>query len=613
MLSRPWLTLLAGAALAAGTLAAPPTGLRGPNGLAVSADGAKVFVTEDLGRRLTIFDTASDKVAAEVPLPAAPSGLVLTPDGSRVFVTCPLARLVCSIDPAAGKLMGTIGVGYGATAPVVTADGAILAVCNQFDETVTLLDAHNGKLKATVKVTHFPAAAAASRDGKLFVANLLPVGPANANVVAAKVDVIDLAAAKLLTTIDLPDGSGSLRGVAVSPDDQTVYVSHQLARYHQPTTQLERGWMNTNALTLIDVKSVKRINTVLLDDVDRGAANPWAVACAGTNVVVTHAGTHEVSVIDAAGLGKLLDAAARHQKSNTADDGGEGAPTADEVPDDLTFVRTVRKRVALGGLNGPRALAVRGNTAWVAGYFSDDLASVALDTRAVKAHPLGPAATLTAERRGELKFCDARLCFQQWQSCLTCHPETRADGFNWDLLNDGIGNPKNTKSMVLAMRQSPVMSLGVRANAMGAIRAGFRFIEFAVRPDEDSVDIEHYFDSLQTVPSPHLVNGRLNEAAQRGKKIFENPKVGCTNCHNGPMFSDQKGYDLGLATGIDKGRPFTTAPLLEVWRTGPYLFDGRSAAILDVLTKDNPQDRHGHTSHLKPQELNDLAEYVLSL
>ena len=28
-------------------------------------------------------------------------------------------------------------------------------------------------------------------------------------------------------------------------------------------------------------------------------------------------------------------------------------------------------------------------------------------------------------------------------SCATCHPDGRSDGLNWDLLNDGIGNPKN--------------------------------------------------------------------------------------------------------------------------------------------------------------------------
>ena len=42
---------------------------------------------------------------------------------------------------------------------------------------------------------------------------------------------------------------------------------------------------------------------------------------------------------------------------------------------------------------------------------------------------------------------------------------------NWDLLNDGVGNPKNTRSLLLAHKTPPAMFLGVRANAEAAVRA----------------------------------------------------------------------------------------------------------------------------------------------
>jgi hypothetical protein len=42
------------------------------------------------------------------------------------------------------------------------------------------------------------------------------------------------------------------------------------------------------------------LNTVLLDEPGCGAANPWAIGWTedSQTLVVTHAGTHEVSVID---------------------------------------------------------------------------------------------------------------------------------------------------------------------------------------------------------------------------------------------------------------------------------------------------------------------------
>jgi hypothetical protein len=74
-------------------------------------------------------------------------------------------------------------------------------------------------------------------------------------------------------------------------------------------------------------------------------------------------------------------------------------------------------------------------------------------------------------RKGEFYFHDAGICYQGWQSCASCHPgDARANGLNWDLLNDGIGNPKNTKSLLLTYQTPPAMWLGVRETAETADR-----------------------------------------------------------------------------------------------------------------------------------------------
>jgi hypothetical protein len=52
---------------------------------------------------------------------------------------------------------------------------------------------------------------------------------------------------------------------------------------------------------------------------------------------------------------------------------------------------------------------------------------------------------------------------------------------------------------------------------------------------------------------------------------------------------------------------------VEIWRTAPYLHDGRAATIGDMLTTFNAGDKHGKTSGLTPEEIADLAEYILSL
>ena len=51
--------------------------------------------------------------------------------------------------------------------------------------------------------------------------------------------------------------------------------------------------MNCNALTILDMKNLCVLGTVLLDQTCRGAPNPWAVEWSfdGKKIAVSHAGT----------------------------------------------------------------------------------------------------------------------------------------------------------------------------------------------------------------------------------------------------------------------------------------------------------------------------------
>jgi cytochrome c peroxidase len=225
--------------------------------------------------------------------------------------------------------------------------------------------------------------------------------------------------------------------------------------------------------------------------------------------------------------------------------------------------------------------------------------------------PLGDPPVLTELRRGQLLFEDATLCYQHWQSCASCHPDARADGLNWDLLNDGPGNPKNTKSMLLSHATPPSMALGVRATAEIAVRAGFVHILFNEPPEEDSAAIDAYLKSLRPVPSPFLVDGQLSELAERGRELFHSDRVACHRCHPAPLYTDFRAYDVGTRTPYDRISRFDTPTLVEAWRTAPYLHDGRYTTVRDLLI----EGRHGIRSsqNLSDEEIDALVEFVLSL
>jgi DNA-binding beta-propeller fold protein YncE len=614
--------LLGGAACSRGPVKTAPLSIEGlplgevypyrsPVELVVSADGAVAFVIEHTGMSVDTVNARTGELLRSTPLAAAPSGLALDAERGRLYVTRGQAGgAVDVIDTESGRILQSLPAGHTPVAPVLSADGRTLYIGRRFEHRVEAIDAATGAVAATVSVAREPIAAALTPDGALLVvAQHLPAQAATAAVVAAQVDLFTVPDLERAATMTLPSGSTGVRTVCISPDGAHAYVTHTLGRFSVPTTQLERGWMNTSALSILDLAGRKWLTTVLLDDVDQGAANPWGVACTadGATLLVTHSGTHELSIIDRAAL---------HERIGVVAGGGRAggfSASLDDIPNDLSFLVGLRRRVRLPG-NGPRGVAPAGGAALVAQYFSDSLARVELGGEgapAVTSLPLGTPVEPNIVRRGEIAFFDAAHCFQQWQSCASCHPDVRADGLNWDLLNDGLGNPKNNRTLLYTHFTPPVMITGIRESAEVAVRAGFRFIQFVQVSEEVAAAVDEYLKVLQPAPSPRLVNGALSAAARRGREAFRQAR--CDTCHSGAYYTDGLKHDVG--TGPDELgiRLFVTPPLTEVWRTAPYLYDGRAATMREVVTQHNADDRHGVTSTLAPAQIDDLVEYVLSL
>jgi YVTN family beta-propeller protein len=584
-------------------------GYIGPDAIVASRDGKTLYVTCKDSREIAVVEAALRNVVRKISLPAEPTGIALSPDDKSLYVTCIGEKnAVCEIEVATSKITSTMSGGIAAIGPVVSADGKRLYVCNRFENAVVAIDLNGRETAASVPVPREPCSAALTPDGKLlFAADLIPHESADKSDIAAVVSAIDTAD-RSTTVIRLPNGSIDVRGLCVSADGNYVFVPHIAARYQLPTTIADRGWINANALGILDVRAKKLLNTVLLDDVFRGAATPWNVAATpdGKWICITHAGTHELSVIDARGMFDKLAKLGDLEKS----------PAASAAMNDLTFLCGLRHRVPLEGY-GPHGLAVVGESVYIAEYYSDSLAVVDLRTTPPKLTArirLGPEPAFEIRRLGEVLFNDATICHQHWQSCASCHPDGRTDGLNWDLPNDGLGNPKKARSLVGSFDRGPVMAMGVRGSAKEAVRAGLTHVLFSSLPEEGALAIDEYLRSLKPDPSPHLVEGKLSPAAERGKKIFNDERIGCARCHSGPNFTDKKTHDIGSVGRFDKPSDrFQTPTLLELWRTAPYLHDGRCGTVKEIFTENNHGLSRGEANRLSDKEIDDLVEYLLSL
>lgn len=640
------------AAGAGNAIAAAPL-YRSPIDVAFSPDGALVAVCDHTAGKLVLLDAGTKTVKQNVDLKGNPTGVAWSPDCANVYVSERGAATVAEIRVANARVARRFTVGRYPEGLALAGNRLLAADGGQ--GCVSIVDLSTGAEVGRVDcVTHCRQIAVTPDGAMAVVGNLIPFGDARNAGMAAAVTLIDVAGAKKIADIALPAGSINVRGVAVSPDGKWAYVVHSVGRFTLPTTQLERGWVMTHGMSIIDLTAKAHYATVLMDSLQQGAADPWGirVSADGGAAWITLAGVHQVASLDLATLHALLDGKAPRKTLDAlprnsvwhaiAKDPSKRALLANDLAALYTCGAIRRSDIKA---QGPRGLTVApdGKTLAVASYFSGDVVFLDAATLTLSGSvTLGVQPLATPERLGERYYYDAKHSFQNWLSCASCHPETRADGLNWDLLNDGIGNPKNTKSHVFSAQTPPVMISGVRPDMETAAEKGFMFAHFKVASPEVMDSVRAYLRAFRPDPSPYLdfrngeemdckvchvdgrsgkkrpdghrsIEGSLTRGAKRGMALFYDKAVGCATCHSGPLFTNMKMYDTGTRHELDRRDDWDTPTLHELWRSAPYLHDGSAPTMMDVLTTHNKGDKHGKTSHLSEEKKKDLAEFLNSL
>lgn len=129
-------------------------------------------------------------------------------------------------------------------------------------------------------------------------------------------------------------------------------------------------------------------------------------------------------------------------------------------------------------------------------------------------------------------------------------------------------------------------------------------------------------------------SGALNALEKTGLQLFRG-KAGCSACHIGPSFTDERFHNTGVAwrdgrlvdegrggvTGNEKDRgAFKTPTLREVARTAPYMHDGSFATLEDVVRfysdggRRNPNlDPQIQPKHFAPEETRALVAFLRTL
>lgn len=587
------LSALASALVGGMTASAEPPMHRSPVDVALVADESWLVTANQTSDSVSLVGLPEGIRLDEKPVGRRPAAIVIVPNSSRVVVSCAYGNELRLFAVENGKLKpdGTIPLRGEPQGIAVTADGSQAWVGMVRTGEVALVDLAEKKELARVEVGPWPRYVALSPDG-----SRLAVGISGSGGIA----VVDAAKREVLFRETF--GGMNFGQMQVSEDGLHVYAPWMTYRNNPISAgNIQQGWVLGSRIGRVRMDEQQRREGLTLDPRGQAIADPHGLALVpgGERIVVSAAGTHELLVFRREGLPFMQF----------------GDP--DHIDKALLADKERFFRIPLGGRPLGLKAAKDGRTIYVANYFDDAVQVVDLAEKKV-ARSLKLAdddMPLSAQRRGEAVFYDAKKSLDQWYSCHTCHYEGGTNNEPMDTLNDGsIYTNKTVLPLWRIGQTGPYTWHGWQKDLDDAMRKSITgTMQGRVPSDADVSDLIAYLRDLPAPPSSAPRDAAEAEQIARGEKLFRGEKAACATCHSGANFTDGEIHDVGLEEPRDRYRGFNTPTLLGVGRKVRWLHDGRARTLADLVTGPHSPAKVSKSGELTEAEVRDLVSYLRSL
>ena len=217
-----------------------------PEQLALSADGTKLFVSnEDVGTA-SVVDIASGKVEHIIPVSREPEGVTTSPDGKFFYVTCETEGEIFAIDTTHFKVITHFNVGGRPRSADFLPNGSRAFIPSESSGQLHIIDSVNHKLLKTIALPKGsrPMCVKAAADGKKVYFSTGRAGT---------VDVLDTATEEMTRAIKV---GARPWGIAISPVGKLLFAANG----------------TSDDVSVVDLDSEKEIAKI------KSPGSPWGVA-----------------------------------------------------------------------------------------------------------------------------------------------------------------------------------------------------------------------------------------------------------------------------------------------------------------------------------------------
>lgn len=198
-------------------------------------------------------------------------------------------------------------------------------------------------------------------------------------------------------------------------------------------------------------------------------------------------------------------------------------------------------------------------------------------------------------------------------ACASCHPEAEDDGHVWNFASDGV---RKTQFLGVPLDETApfhwngsLPNMGVLMDEVFVARMGGVF-QTQERVGSLGAWVRSAEPAIAASATDLTKTAEAEEAAARGKELFESKAVGCATCHAGPAFTDNVSYAVGTS-GEER---LQTPSLTRIALHPPFMHDGCAKTLRERFEPAcGGGDLHGKTSQLKASQVDDLVAYLATL
>jgi YVTN family beta-propeller protein len=589
-----------------------------PYNLALSADGRTLYVVAQEGNALLLVDAFQGNIRSRIALGEKPHSVALSRDGNTAYVSIQWADYIAVVDLREGRVVDSLRGGNGPAGLSLTPGNEYLYAVNSYSSDISVYDLADGKEIRRLKAGNNPTGAGISPDGKqVYITSRrsLPVpygDPPMTELTVVGTDQHRVEDRRIFESAYI------MENVEVTPQGDLAVATLIRPKNLIPAIQVERGWMMTHGIGIIERKENGRTIQLLLDEPNSYYPDPFDVAIDpdGKRAFVSHSGIDMLTVVDLDEIRRLLEKSSPEELQTYSNHLGVSS-------------RYVSGRIPTGA--NPKGLSVSpdGKTLYVAERLEDRITVVDLETMSVKDHiDLGGPRRITVARQGRRVFNNASHTFHNQYACYTCHPDAHEDGLVYNMAASQMGRNLANVQTLRDIGQIPPYKWNGK-NQTVYKQDGMRFSTVLTRTESFSYDdldalVAYIVTGIQNPPNfRYNPEGELSHAQERGREIFyrthdnfgkEIPEGNrCYTCHPPPYFTNMEMVDVGTLSETDDPMLLDVPQLNNIYESPPYLHDGRASTLEELWTTFNDNDEHGVGNDMTKMQLNDLVEYLKSL